>query len=496
MPEKDIRNPDYDEETLDPESWDDVRELGHRMVDDMVTYLSEVRDRPVWQPIPGDVKAYFEEPLPQEPCNSSEVYNDFLEYIQPYPMGNIHPRFWGWVIGTGTTTGMFAEMLAAGMNPNVGGGDHIANYVEAQVIQWFIEAFGFPPSSSGLLVSGGSMANLVGLTVARNTKAGFDIRTEGVHHAPTPLTIYGSTETHNSVQKAVELLGLGDKAFRRIPVNDSFQIDIEKLETVIAEDRAQGLQPICIIGNAGTVNTGAVDDLEALAEISSRENLWYHVDGAFGSLAALSPELRQLVDGLERADSLAFDLHKWMYMPFEIGCALVREEEAHLNAFSLSADYLEHNERGVGAGTRWFSDYGVQLSRGFRALKAWMSIKEYGIRKYGRLIKQNVEQAAYLSELIDTSDNLERLAPTSLNIVCFRFVADGVDEFLLNAINREILLRLHESGVAVPSYTSLKGKYALRVAITNHRSQRGDFDILVDEVTRLGQDIQSNVDQV
>jgi glutamate/tyrosine decarboxylase-like PLP-dependent enzyme len=375
------------------------------------------------------------------------------------------------------------------MNPNVWGGDQIANYVEAQVIQWFIEAFNFPSNSSGLLVSGGSMANLVGLTVARNSKSGFDIRTEGVHNAPSLLTIYGSTETHNSVQKAVELLGLGNKAYRRIPVNDSFQIDTEALETAIAEDRGRGLQPICIIGNAGTVNTGAVDDLDALANISSRENLWYHIDGAFGSLAALSPELRQHVDGLERADSLAFDLHKWMYMPFEIGCALVREEESHRKSFSVSTDYLEHTERGAGAGTHMFSDYGVQLSRGFRALKAWMSIKEYGIRKYGRLIKQNVEQAAYLSELIDTSDNLERLAPTSLNIVCFRFVADGMDEFLLNAINREILLRLHESGVAVPSYTTLKGKYALRVAITNHRSQRGDFDILVNEVEKIGQAI-------
>ena len=489
MPKKELRYQDNGEETLDPDNWDTVRELGHRMVDDMVTYLSDVRERPVWRPIPEDVKAHFEESLPHEPLDSAEVYGEFQEFIQPYPTGNIHPRFWGWVMGTGTSTGMLAEMLAAGMNPNVGGTDHIANYVEAQVIEWFIEAFGFPSDSSGLLVSGGSMANLVGLTVARNTKAGFDIRAEGVHHAPTPLTIYGSTETHNSVQKAIELLGLGNKAFRRIPVNDSYQIDIEKLEAVIADDRAQGLQPICIIGNAGTVNTGAIDDLDALAEISSRENIWYHIDGAFGSLAALSPELRQLVDGLDRADSLAFDLHKWMYMPFEIGCTLVRKEESHRMSFSLSADYLEHTERGAGAGKRWFSDYGIQLTRGFRALKAWMSIKEHGIRKYGRLIKQNVHQAMYLSELIGKSDNLECLAPTSLNIVCFRFVADDVDEFLLNGINREILLRLHESGVAVPSYTTLKGKYALRVAITNHRSQRGDFDILVDEVEKIGQAI-------
>ena len=489
MPEKDVRNSDYDEETLDPESWDEVRELGHRMVDDMMTYLSEIRDRPVWKPIPEDVKAHFEDSLPQESRSSMEVYDEFLKFIRPYPTGNIHPRFWGWVMGIGTTTGMLAEMLAEGMNPNVGGTDHIANYVEAQVIRWFIEAFGFPSDSSGLLVSGGSMANLVGLTVARNTKAGFDIRTEGLHHATLPMTLYGSTETHNSVQRAVELLGLGEKSYRKIPVNDSFQIDIESLERTIAEDRTQGYLPICIIGNAGTVNTGAVDDLDALAEISTREKLWYHIDGAFGSLAALSPELAHLVQGLDRADSLAFDLHKWMYMPFEIGCTLVREEESHRKSFSLSADYLEHTERGAGAGKRWFSDYGIQLTRGFRALKAWMSIKEHGIRKYGRLIKQNVEQAAYLSELIDASENLERLAPTSLNIVCFRFVADGVDEFLLNAINREILLRLHESGVAVPSYTTLKGKYALRVAITNHRSQRGDFDILVDEVKIIGQAI-------
>ena len=489
MPEKDIRSADYDEETLDPESWDAVRELGHRMVDDMMTYLSEIRDRPVWRPIPEDVKAHFEESLPQESLSSVEVYDEFLEFIRPYPTGNIHPRFWGWVMGTGTTTGMLAEMLAAGMNPNVGGADHIANYVEAQVIRWFIEAFGFPPSSSGLLVSGGSMANLVGLTVARNTKAGFDIRAEGVRHSPLPFTIYGSTETHNSVQKAVELLGLGHKAFRKIPVNDSFQIDIETLESTIAEDRAQGYQPICIIGNAGTVNTGALDDLDTLGDICAKENLWFHIDGAFGSLAALSPELAHLVQGLSRADSLAFDLHKWMYMPFEIGCALVREEESHRKSFSLSADYLEHTERGVGAGKRWFSDYGIQLTRGFRALKAWMSIKEHGIRKYGRLIKQNVDQAMYLSDLIDTSENLELLVPTSLNVVCFRYYADDVDEDLLNAINREILFRLHESGLVVPSYTTLKGKYALRVAITNHRSQRSDFDILVDEVKKIGKAI-------
>ena len=475
-----------DEETLDPQDWDEVRDLGHRMVDDMVSYLAEVRDRPVWQPMPDEIKRNFKQPIPMDPSPVSEVYQEFLDTVRPYPMGNIHPRFWGWVMGTGTVTGMFADMLAAGMNPNVGGGDHGANYVETQVIEWLLEAFSFPPGSSGLLVSGGSMANLVGLTVARNTKAGFDIRMEGVRFAPSQLTVYGSTETHSSVQKAIELLGLGERAYRRVPVTNSYQIDLDALSTMLAEDQAGGLHPICIVGNAGTVNTGAIDDLQALADICAQEDLWFHVDGAFGALTSLSPELRNIVEGIERADSLAFDLHKWMYMPFEIGCALVREEEAHRHAFSRTPDYLEHTDRGVAGGQRWFSDYGLQLSRGFRALKAWMSLKEHGIQKYGRLIRQNVQQARYLTELIENSDVLETLAPTSLNVVCFRFRPEGIDEYILNGVNRELLLRLHETGIAVPSYTTLRGKYALRVAITNHRSREEDFELLVQEVIRIG----------
>jgi aromatic-L-amino-acid/L-tryptophan decarboxylase len=476
---------DMREENLDPGDWDQLRSLGRQMVDDMLVYLKTVRERPVWQPIPDDVKASFREGLPRDPAPLQSVYEEFKRNILPYPTGNIHPRFWGWVMGNGTATAMLAEMLAAGINLNQGGGQQAGSLVESEVISWCREMFGFPSGTSGLLVSGGSMANLVGLTVARNSRAGYDVRTEGVAGG-RPMCLYASTEVHSSVQKAVELLGLGSKALRLIPVSSDYSIDVSALKKKVAEDRKLGLQPLCVIGCAGTVNTGAFDPLDALADFCRDEKLWFHVDGAFGALAALSPDLRRLVKGMERADSLAFDMHKWMYLPYEVGCTLVRDEETHRRAFTLTPDYLEHTTRGLAGGDIWFSDYGVQLSRGFRALKVWMSIKENGIDKFGRLVRQNVEQARYLAGIVRSTPELDLLAPVPLNIVCFRYRGTLADAAAIDALNKELLLRLHEGGVAAPSYTQIEGKYALRVCITNHRSRREDFDILVREVLRLG----------
>ena len=479
------------EESLDPQDWSVMKELGHRMVDDIMDYLKTVRDRPVWQPIPETVKNRLDLPLPVKPEGPEKAYRDFLDNVLPHPMGNIHPRFWGWVIGTGTPLGALAEMLAATLNPNTGGAEHVANYVENQVIEWCKQMIGFPRRASGLLVSGGSMANLVGLTVARNTKAEFDLRVGGMTGAPRKMTLYGSTEMHSSLQKAVELLGLGSEALRKIQVNKNYEIDIATLQNSISADRAEGYHPFCIIGNAGTVNTGAFDDLETLADICRDEGMWFHVDGAFGALAVLSPELQKMVKGMEAADSLAFDLHKWMYMPYEVGCALVRSEESHRRTFSLTPEYLAHGgNRGLLAGSRWPSDYGIELSRGFKALKVWMSIKEHGIEKYTRLIYQNVRQASYLAALVDENPALERLAPAPLNIVCFRFKSDELDDEALNRLNQEILIQLHEKGIAAPSYTTLGGRYAIRAAITNHRSKRSDFALLVKEVTCLGNELR------
>ncbi|MBA3882945.1 MAG: aminotransferase class V-fold PLP-dependent enzyme [Chthoniobacterales bacterium] len=475
------------EETLDPTNWEAMRQLGHRMVDDMLDYLRTVRNRPVWQPIPPETKQLLKQPLPIAPQAHEDVYREFREHILPHPMGNIHPRFWGWVIGTGTPFGALSEMLAATMNPNVGGGDQGAVYVEQQVLDWCKEMLGFPSAASGILVSGGSMANLVGLTVARNKMAGFDVQTEGVAAGSRKLALYGSVEMHSSIQKAAEILGFGREGVREIPVDANFRIQIDVLAASIAEDRRRGYQPCCVVGNAGAVNTGAIDDLGALADLCEAENLWFHVDGAFGALAALAPDLRPLVSGMERADSLAFDLHKWMCIPYEAGCVLVRHAATHHRSFSASGAYLSHAKRGLSAGDTWFSEYGVQLSRSFRALKVWMSLKEHGCARYGRIISRNVQQARYLADRIEASERFELLAPAPLNVVCFRFVHPDYSEAALDELNENLLALLQESGVAVVSSTRIDGRFALRTAITNHRTRRDDFDVLLRTLDELGQ---------
>jgi glutamate/tyrosine decarboxylase-like PLP-dependent enzyme len=475
--------------TLDPENWDELRTLGHRMMDDMFDYLRGVRERPVWQPFPEAVKTRLAEPVPHRGRPADAVYEQFVHDVLPYPPGNTHPRFWGWVIGTGTPLAMLADLLASGMNPQSAGIQEGARYVEERVIAWLAELMGFPRGSSGLLVSGGSMANLVGLAVARHATAGFDVREAGMGEGAPALVVYASTEVHSSVRKAVELMGLGRRNLRLVPVDGEYRIDVQQLRAAIARDRAEGRRPICVVGNAGTVNTGATDDLRALAALCREERLWFHVDGAFGALVRLAPGLAPMVAGLEAADSVAFDLHKWGYLPFEVGCALVRDPEAHRAAFAVAPSYLGATPRGPAAGGVLFADLGLQLSRGFRALKVWMSFKTYGVDLIGRLIAQNVEQIRYLTDLVDRHPQLERLAPAPLNICCFRFVAPGLDTEALNALNQEILWRLQESGIALPSHTVLDGRFAIRVANTNQRSRREDFDILVRAVVDIGREV-------
>jgi glutamate/tyrosine decarboxylase-like PLP-dependent enzyme len=472
------------EEGLDPEDWDALRRLGHRMVDDVLTHLKGVRERPVWQRPPEGVRARLREPLPRAGQGYEKAYRDFLDNVLPYPTGNAHPRFWGWVMGTGTPFTVLAEMLAAAVNPNVSGFDDSASLVEDRVLAWFKEAMGFPETARGLLVSGGSMANLVGLAAARHAQAPFDVRKLGQGAAPRRMVLYASREVHSSVKKAAELLGLGSDALRLVPVDPGYEIDPAALRAAIASDRAAGLQPFCVVGTAGTVNTGAIDDLSALADLCAREGLWLHVDGAIGALAAFAPGLRSRLAGLERADSLAFDPHKWAYFPIEVGCVLVRPGEGLRAAFATTADYLVRTEGGLAGRKDRFADLGLQLTRGFKALKVWMGLKAEGTAKLGRLIQQNVDQAAYLAARVRETSELELLAPVPLNVVCFRYRGRGDGD--LDQLNRAILVELHESGLAVPSPTLLEGRYALRVCITNHRTRRADLDALVEAVLRLG----------
>ncbi len=478
-------------ETLDPDDWRTLKSLAHQMIDDSFNYIQTLEERPVWQQFPEAIKSNFSSKAPLEPDSIENAYKEFVDKILPYPMGNIHPRFWAWYMGNGTVQGALADFLASIMNSNLGGGNHVAVLVEEQVINWMKEIIGLPIDSSGLLVSGASMANLVGLTVARNTKAGFNIREDGLQNSPNKLIFYSSTEVHSSNQKAIELLGLGKSSFRLIPVNQNYTINIEALKKAIEKDRKEGNKPVCVIANSGTINTGAIDDLNAIADLCEKENLWLHIDGAIGAIAMLSDKVKPLLSGIERADSVALDLHKWMHIPFEAGCILVKNNDAHRTTFSLTPEYLAHETRGLPGGHLWFSDYGIQLSREFRALKIWMSVKEHGLKRFGRMIDRNIEQANYFADLVRNDPDMEIVAPVGLDIVCFRFNPGGIDEQNLNALNKEILLQLHERAIAIPSYTTLNGRYCIRIAIANHRSKFEDFDLLAREVVKIGKELES-----
>jgi aromatic-L-amino-acid decarboxylase len=475
------------EETLDPADWEEIRTLGRQMVDQMLDYLQNIGKKPVWTIPSAFAIGSLKQPLPQFPQDDSSVYEDFLRQVLPYNKNNIHPRFWSWVEGGGTPFGMLADMLASGMNANLGIGNHMPVYVEKQVIEWSKELFGFPDDASGILTSGGSIANITALIVARN-HFNKNIKSGGLHAAPGQLVVYGSSETHNSIIKGVEVIGLGTDNFRKIPVDGKYRIRTEELLEAIHADRGAGLLPFCIVGNAGTVNTGAIDDLGELAIIARREGLWLHVDGAFGAIPKLLPEYEGQLKPIEEADSLAFDFHKWLYMNYEVGCVLIRDSGAHRGAFSSPVNYLTQHERGLSSGPETFSNYGMELSRGFKALKVWMLLKEHGVRKYARMVRQNIAQAEYLGLLILKNRDLELLAEVSLNIVCYRFNPGMIKEDDLNRLNKEILMRLQEDGIASPSYTLLNGKYALRAAICNHRSRMEDFDILVEASVRIGKE--------
>ncbi len=474
------------EESLDPKDWEEFKRFAHQVLEDSLDYLATVRERP-WQPVPAAVRERLTAGVPRTGEGVQAAYRDYQELVQPYPTGNGHPRFWGWVHGNGTPMGVVAEMLTATLNVNAVGFDQSATYVELQVIEWLKEIMGFPAQAGGILVTGGSVSNLVGMNVARTAMAPFPVRREGLNgHAR--LMFYTSTETHNSAQKAVELMGLGADSLARIPVQADYRMDLAALKAHIAADRQAGHLPVCVVASAGTVNTGAVDELDAIADLCRDEKLWLHVDGAFGALGVLDPDKRALLKGMERADSLAFDLHKWMYLPYDVGCVLIRDREKHKTAFAVTANYLNKLEGGIANAPVAFADYGPQLSRGFRALKVWLNLKSYGLDRFAGLISQNIRQAQYLETRVAGEAELELLAPVPLNVVNFRYRKAGLDEAALNALNARILIALQERGIAAPSSTVLKGRFAIRVAITNYRSRRADFDALVDGVLALARE--------
>lgn len=465
------------ETTLDPADWAQFRRVAHDVLDQLISYIENVESRPAWQPVPEEVKRRHTAGLPEDPQDLATLCSQISTDVLPYATGNIHPRFFGWVHGAGTADGLIAAMFVAAMNSNVGGRDHAAVYVERQVMAWFRELVCFPSDASGLLVTGTSTGTLVALAAARE-KVPFERRHQ--------LRVYASAEAHLSVRKALKLLGLPDTALCVVEVDERFAMSIPKLRASIAEDRARGLLPFGIVGTAGSTSTGALDDLRALAEVSAAEKTWFHVDAAIGIATLMHPRLRHLVDGIDRADSVSFDCHKWMQAQYDVGGVLVRDGEAHRRAFSAVANYLPREQRGTAGGDPWFCDFGPELSRGFRALKVWLLVSTHGTRALGEVVYKSHLQAQRLAELVAGASDMELLAPHPLSTVCFRFAVpdtEGPDK--TDQLNRDIVITLQERGIAVPSLTTVRGKVGIRVNITNHRTTMNDIVELFDRMRQV-----------
>ena len=468
---------------LDPEDWEAFRGLAHRMVDDMVDHLQALGDTPAWQPYPEAARERIADALPTTGVGEAAVYEEFLQDILPYTNGNRHPRFAGWAQGPGSALSMMADMLASGMNAHCGGFDQASQVVERTVCDWLKQIMGMPGDASAVLLSGGTVANLVGLACARDAAAD-SVLAGGLAEHPR-LVFYASEQVHGWGSKCAQLLGLGRNSLRVVPVNGGLQMDVAALESMIQRDLRQGFKPFCVIGTIGTINSGACDPLEDIADLCRNHGLWYHIDGAFGAWAVLSRTHKSLAAGMGRCDSLAFDLHKWGYLPFEAACAIVRDPSAHERSFSLSGSYLTSEDRGVIRGGLPFASLAPELTRNFKALKVWMQFKAYGTDRLARCIDQNLAQAKALAFALEERGGFEIMAPVSLSIVCFRAVAEGRQGADLDALNREILLRMQESGFAVPSHTTLRGCYTIRAAFFNHRTRMSDVDAMATKFEEL-----------
>jgi glutamate/tyrosine decarboxylase-like PLP-dependent enzyme len=472
--------------SLDPANWSELRQQGHKMLDDMFDYLENVSERPVWQPIPDAARLPFSERLPAQGSSLDSVHQVFMEGILPYAVGNAHPGFMGWVHGGGTPVGMLAEMLAAGLNANLGGRNQIPVEVERQIVRWMAELFGFPEAASGLFVTGTSAANLIGVLIARRRAFGVEVRDDGTQTSNN-VVAYTSAAAHGCIEQAMDIAGLGRKHLRKIPILADGTMNLAVLQQTIAADRAAGLQPFLVVGTAGSVDIGAIDDLDAIAALARREQLHFHVDGAFGAMAMLSPTHSKKLKGIELADTIAMDFHKWLQVPYDAGFLLARDGELHLSTFDdEQKTYLARDTRGIAAGSPWPCDLGPDLSRSFRALKTWFTIKVYGADKLAQVIDHSCELAHYLEQRINADPMLEMMAPVNLNIVCFRLrCPEDVSDAVADAINRELLIAIQESGAAAPSSTKVNGRLVIRAALFNHRSTTADMDKLLAAIARL-----------
>jgi aromatic-L-amino-acid/L-tryptophan decarboxylase len=482
-------------------SAEEHRRVGGEVANWIATYLTSLPDAPVFRPVPTKAAAAMlatPVPLAGEPI--SAILHRFEREIGTHPFGNGHPRFSAWVNSPPAAIGIYAQALASAMNPSVAGGNHAAVWVERQVIEWFKSIFGFPRDSMGLLVSGSSAAAITGLAVARHAAAmriGWDMRRHGAHivnegGSPVRMLVYESTEAHSCHQKAVELLGLGSAQIRIVPSDSALRMLPDALDAMLAEDIAGGALPIAVIASAGTVNTGAIDPLDAIADVCARHGVWMHVDGGYGAPAILTDEYRSELAAIGRADSVGVDAHKWMYVPVDAGIVLIRDAKLMRDTFSLVPPYLRSDDDQHGVqGPPWLSEYGSEQTRPFRALKVWMALRYFGTSGYARLISHDIAMARLLADRVRATPELELREPPGLSIVCFRAVpaardADHGDESAtgaaINALNQRVLASLQLGGKAFLSSTVLNGQVWLRSCIVNPGTMPHDIDAVLDAV--------------
>lgn len=481
-------------------SAEERREAARRAMEMALARFEGAAERPIVPPQgvdPRALHALLDEPLPRAGRPLGEVLRDVEARVVPWCRENGNPRFFGYVSSSGAFVGALGDLLASSLNQNVTSWRSApsATEVERVVVRWMKEMLGWPDGGEGLLMSGGSMANFAALRVALAARTDVDLAGQGVRALPREPVAYATAMTHMSVAKGLEMMGLGRASLRLVPTRPDFTMDVDALERAVQEDLLAGRHPFCVVANGGDVNTGAVDPLGSVAAACRKHRLWMHVDGAYGAFAALAPGARALFAGLAQADSVSLDPHKWLYVPVDAGCLLVRDPAALQRAFRHDADYvqvLEGEERAAYA----FWDHGPELSRRFRALKVWMTVQHHGADGLARAIGENVRLARRLGEMVDAAPDLERLAPVPLSIVCFRHVPPGLRAALadpatreeaerrLDAHNRDLLVRLQKGGEAYLSNAVLHGRFALRACIVNHRTTEADLARTLDAVRR------------
>ena len=477
---------------------DEFRRAGHALVDRIASELADLPERPVTPgKAPDEIRDILgaDRPLPEDGQSLELILDEASDLLFQNSVYNGHPRFFGYITASPAPIGILGDLLASAVNPNVGGWtlSPMASEIEGQTLRWIAELIGYPTDCGGLLVSGGNVANMVGFWAARAAAgAPWRIRETGVNASQArQLVAYVSQETHTWIQKASDLSGLGTDAVRWIATDEHLRMDVEALRAAIRKDRQKQLQPFLVVGTAGSVSTGAVDPLPAIAEVCKQEGLWFHVDGAYGGFAAAAPEAPTDLAGMAEADSVAVDPHKWLYAPLEVGCALVRRPEALRDAFAYHPPYYY-----FGVEATNYVEYGLQNSRGFRALKVWLQLRQAGRSGYRKMISQDIQLCNRLQRLVEAHPELEPIAH-GLSICSFRYVPSELRERLeeedvepyLNKLNQTIQDHLERSGEVFVSNVVVGGRYALRACIVNINTTLEDVEALSEVIARIGRQV-------